>query len=48
MTDLARALGLVEFLQDVALGERKATEAQVAKASAELDELLPDLPPSEA
>lgn len=40
--ELERAEQLVDFLQAVALGEREATEDEVAKATEELGKLLPD------
>ncbi|MGB7603213.1 MAG: hypothetical protein WBM24_23120 [Candidatus Sulfotelmatobacter sp.] len=40
--DQARASELVDFLQDVALGKRKATDAEVDQAQKEFDKLLPD------
>jgi hypothetical protein len=33
---------LVDFLQDVALGKRAATEEEIEEAQKELGELLPD------
>ena len=38
-----RPFELVDFLQDVALGKKKATMREVEAASKELDEYLPDL-----
>jgi hypothetical protein len=38
----SRADELVDFLQDVALGKRKATEQQIDDAQEELNQLLPD------
>jgi hypothetical protein len=41
---LTRAEQLADFLQDVALGEREASEREVYEAKAELiDQCLPDL-----
>jgi hypothetical protein len=42
---LTRAEQLIDFLQDVALGKRAATEREVYEAKVELDQYLPDLPP---
>lgn len=44
---VTRAAELAEFLEAVALGERPATDAQIAQAEAELDELLPDVEPKD-
>jgi hypothetical protein len=38
----ARAIELVDFLEDVALGKRKATELEVAEAQKDLRHLLSD------
>jgi len=40
---VTRARELVAFLQDVALGKRAATAAEVEAAAKELDDYLPDL-----
>jgi hypothetical protein len=42
---VSRARELVAFLQDVALGKRAATAAEVEAAARELDDYLPDLDP---
>jgi hypothetical protein len=39
---LSRPEELVEFLQDVGLGKRKATEREVEVACKELDQYLPE------
>ena len=43
-SEKARAEELVEFVQDVALGKKKATEKEINDAMAELSKYLPDLP----
>jgi hypothetical protein len=43
----SRAGELVDFLQDVALGKRYATAAEVSDATKELHKLLPDLLPEQ-
>ena len=40
-----RAEYLIEHLQGFALGERVLTDEEVDTMTAELDQLLPDLPP---
>jgi len=40
-TGIARAEQLIDLLQEFALGERVCTKAEVERALAELDELLP-------
>lgn len=39
--DLLRAEELIDFLQEVALGKRTATDDEVNQATKELDEFLP-------
>lgn len=41
-SDKARAEELVDFIQDVALGKRKATAKETEDAMAELNKYLPD------
>jgi hypothetical protein len=42
-TGRARAEELVDFLQDVALGKRQATDKEIEDATKELDKYLPGL-----
>lgn len=41
---MTRAEELASYLEAVALGQREATDAEVAEAVHELDAVLPDLP----